>query len=201
MELIRKIKSRRDKKGILRSYALFWCDYCKQEVERPLSYIKCKSCGCNKKYDGIYNSNYKHGGNNTKLWMVWRGIKARCLNPKHKFYKDYGGRGITICPEWTDIDNGFINFRNWSLNNGYQEGLEINRKENDGNYSPENCNFITHKENCNNRRGKKINWQIANEIRIKYNSGYYTQQKISNEYKISQTLVSQIILNKIWYKG
>ena len=72
----------------------------------------------------------KHGESNTKLYMIWKGMRQRCFNSKCKDYKNYGGRGITICNEWLE----FIPFRDWSLNNEYTEGLQINRINNNGYY-------------------------------------------------------------------
>lgn len=87
--------------------------------------------------------NYKHGFFGTKLYNVWASIKTRCLNPKSQAYKNYGGRGITICPEWAE---SYIVFRDWALNNGYKDNLQIDRKNTNGNYEPTNCNFITIKK-------------------------------------------------------
>src|SRR3990167_3343039 len=101
---------------------------------------------------GEKNSNYKHGAFGTKLYWVWASIKQRILNPNCKKYKDYGGRGITICDEWLK----FIPFRDWALSNGYVEGLQINRILNNGNYESSNCDFIPAEENTRNRRGQKI---------------------------------------------
>ena len=69
----------------------------------------------------------------TKLYRLWESIKARCYNPKRKDYNNYGGRGITICKKWFCFDA----FKNWALENGYNPGLEIDRIDNDGIYSPE----------------------------------------------------------------
>ena len=142
---------------------------------------------------GKNNPNYKHGFRHTKLYAVWYNMKTRCFNKKVKQYKDYGGRGITICNEWLE----FIPFRDWSLFNGYQEGLEIDREDNDGNYEPSNCRWVTNKENLRNKR-TTINMQIANEIRILYNSGYYTRKELTEKYNISKQTISYIINNKQW---
>ena len=146
MELIRNLEMRMDKSGHWQSWAVFWCDFCKQEVEKRLSHGKRnKSCGCNK--NNLYK--IKHGETKTRLYTIWQGIKQRILNPKAINYKYYGGRGILICPEWA---NDYTKFRDWALSTGCQEGLQINRINNNGNYGPNNCNWITCKEQQKNRR-------------------------------------------------
>ena len=127
---------------------LFWCDFCKQEIKKKLSAGKRqKSCGCQRNLTGVNNSNYRHGDCAERIYDVWKGIKHRCLNFKAINYKDYGGRGITICNEWLE----FIPFRDWALNNGYADNLVIDRKNNDKGYYPENCHFVTIAENNRNR--------------------------------------------------
>src|SRR3972149_9937333 len=137
----------------------------------------------NNNQNSINNSQYKHGGNGTKLYTVWKAMKQRILNPKNKDYKDYGGRGITLCPEWA---NDYITFRNWALNNGYAEGLQINRIWNDGNYEPNNCNWITILENNRNQTKTKLSLMKANEIRELYKTGNCTQQELAEKYNVPQ---------------
>ena len=184
MQLVRKTRKEKNKNGNKIRYAIFKCLECLQEVERQMSNgLKAKSCG-----------NHQHGESNTKLYGVWRNMKNRILNPNHKQYKDYGGRGITICPEWT---NDYIVFRDWSLNNGYKEGLEIDRRDNDKDYSPENCRFVVRKENVRNKRNT-ITMKIVNEIRELWNTGNYTQKELVKIYKATSSSISKIINNKSW---
>src|SRR3989304_6870145 len=139
---------------------------------------------------------FKHGGKGTKLYQVWINMKQRCYNINDNHFTNYGGRGITICPEWA---NDYIVFRDWALNNGYLENLQINRIENEDNYEPSNCNCVTAKENARNRRGQKIkNIEIANEIRVLYNTGNYTQKELAIKYGVHQGNISLIINNTIW---
>lgn len=79
-------------------------------------------------------------------------MKNRCYNSENKHYKDYGGRGITVCDEWMDKKEGYANFQKWALENGWKESLSIDRIDVNGNYKPSNCRFVTLKENARNRR-------------------------------------------------
>lgn len=93
-----------------------------------------------------------HNKSNTKLYRVWNSMKQRCFNKNDKFYFCYGGRGITVCEEWI---NSFQSFYNWAINNGYQENLSIDRRNVNGNYSPENCRWVDMKTQQRNRRDRK----------------------------------------------
>lgn len=83
-----------------------------------------------------------------KLYEVWLTMKNRCENPNRPKYKDYGARGIVVCEEWHNAEN----FCKWALENGYEEGLQIDRIDNEGNYEPSNCRWVTPKDNSRNRR-------------------------------------------------
>lgn len=86
-----------------------------------------------------------------RLDNIYRGMKQRCCNPNHKHYRNYGGRGITICDEWMNSSKPFFK---WALANGYEAHLTLDRINNDGNYEPSNCRWITRREQCINRRTK-----------------------------------------------
>ncbi len=90
---------------------------------------------------------FRHGLMEHPLYGVWARMNNRCTNPNYKGYHCYGARGIRMCSEWND----FNVFYEWAIANGYSEGLEIDRRDNDGNYEPENCRFVTSKVNQNNR--------------------------------------------------
>ena len=94
-----------------------------------------------------------HGESHTRLYSVWRTMLQRCDSPSHIQYRLYGGRGITVCDEWRKFDH----FKEWALSNGYDTNAArgectIDRINNDGNYEPTNCRWVTMREQCKNKR-------------------------------------------------
>ena len=109
------------------------------------------SCGCQKK-KLISAAKTKHGMSKHPAFAVWRSMVARCTNPKHRAWKNYGGRGITVCPAWMETFEQF-----WEdMGPTYKPGLELDRKDNDKGYSPENCRWVTRRVNSQNKRGARI---------------------------------------------
>lgn len=109
-----------------------------------------KCCGCTRGKDNM--GNFKHGGKKERLYVVWSSMKQRCLNPNDPYYFRYGGRGISICDDWKD----YRKFREWAESSGYDKNnrdrsCTLDRVNNDGNYCPENCRWVTQKEQDNNR--------------------------------------------------
>ena len=85
-----------------------------------------------------------------RLYEIYHGIKKRCYNKNCDRYKDYGGRGVSMCDEW--LNDGVDSFIDWAFANGYADNLTIDRIDNDGNYEPSNCRWVTNRENCLNKR-------------------------------------------------
>ena len=100
------------------------------------------SCGCHR--DEIKK---KHGLWGTRLYIIWGNMVQRCTNSNNNNYPNYGGRGISICDEWR---NDFKSFYNWAIANGYSDNLQIDRINNDGDYEPGNCRWLTAINNLNN---------------------------------------------------
>lgn len=86
-----------------------------------------------------------------RLYNVWTTMLHRCENPNRERYKDYGGRGINVCAEWHDPNT----FMDWAESNGYEPGLQLDRIDNSGDYSPDNCRWSTPSENCRHTRRTK----------------------------------------------
>lgn len=103
-----------------------------------------RSCGC--LYRGL--NNRIHGDSKTLLYKTWKRMHGRCNNVNNKSYKNYGGRGIKVCPEWDDYQT----FKSWALTHGYQEGLSIERIDVNRGYAPDNCCWIPMNEQSKNRR-------------------------------------------------
>lgn len=124
------------------------CDCGNQKVVKGHKLLSgdYKSCGC-------MHYKYSHGQSNTRLYHIWRTMKARCADPNSHKYHSYGGRGITIRHKWL---NSFEAFYDWAMANGYREDLTIDRIENDGNYEPSNCRWASAKEQANNTRKNRL---------------------------------------------
>lgn len=88
-----------------------------------------------------------------KLQRIYSNMKTRCYNPNSNRYHCYGGRGIRVCDEWK---NSFQNFKEWAVNNGYADNLTLDRINNNGNYEPSNCRWVTNKQNTNNTRRNRL---------------------------------------------
>ena len=142
-----------------KSDVTYWncvCDCGKETVVSRPSLIqgRTRSCGCyhNKMCaERIAKIRTTHGMTNTRLYTVWVSMKARCLNTKNKRYEQYGGRGIKICEDW----KSFEPFRDWALENGYNDNLSIERIDVDGNYDPQNCKWIPMSDQAKNTRSNR----------------------------------------------
>ena len=106
-----------------------------------------QSCGCIHR-EQLIDRNSTHGLCGQRLYNIWGCMVQRCYNSKTPCYDRYGGRGVTIYDEWR---NNFQAFYDWAMTHGYKDGLTIDRIDNDEGYFPDNCRWITAKEQGNNR--------------------------------------------------
>ena len=127
-------------------------------------------------------------------YKTWMSIKERCYNPNIKNYHRYGGRGIIICDEWK---NNFQAFFLYIGKKPFPDAL-IDREDNDGNYEPGNCRWVTAAESAHNRSTNKVNWDIVREIRKRYKNEKITQRKLGILYNVGYTFIGKIVNNKTW---
>ncbi len=142
------------KERIIRQ-GLFKCS-CGKEFETRISSVvtgNTSSCGCLQRNVAKKTALQfrKHGQREHPLYTVWILLFQRCNNPKNKSYHNYGGRGIRVCERWNDIDL-FIQ----DMYSTYIKGYDLDRINNNGDYSPDNCRWVTRKKNCNNMRKNRI---------------------------------------------
>lgn len=147
----------KDEKG--RVYWKCRCDCGNTKVIRgnSLTSGKTKSCGCYKMENILKGKQIRSNLSMTRIGRIWYHMNERCHNEFDKGYKNYGMRGISVCEEWNrDNPNGLENFYNWSLENGYDKKLSIDRINVDGNYEPNNCRWTNnHVQSANKRQGRR----------------------------------------------
>lgn len=137
------------------------CD-CGNEIVKPKDGIdlrrgNVKSCGCIRKEWSKHGLSKSKDELTRKIYKTWSSMRERCLNENHKYYKNYGGRGIKICDEWLDIKEGAYRFYEWSIKNGASLELSIDRIHNDSDYKPSNCRWVDDGiQNANKRNVRLI---------------------------------------------
>lgn len=169
-----------------KNYKRYWLCKCECGNEKYISTSKLTtgntiSCGCYQKENIKNGLNYKHGLRKTRLYRIWVNMKTRCCNTNDNHFKDYGARGIKICDEWL---NDFMNFYNWSMENGYKDNLTIDRIDVNGNYEPSNCRWATILEQNRNRRVVKV---------ITFNGKSQTISQWSSELKLGKETIRERI--------
>jgi len=122
----------------------------------------------------------------TRIYSIYKGMKDRCRYKTNDNYERYGGRGIRVCEEWLA---DYMNFYNWAINNGYKEGLTLDRIDPNKNYEPDNCRWATYKEQANNTRRNNY---------ITYNNKTHTLTEWSEILGIKRSTLSNRIVTKKW---
>lgn len=142
------------------------------------SKAKCKG------YDVIRGISESEIYGDDRLRRIWESMHERCEYEKHPYYKHYGGRGICVCTEW----QSYLPFAKWAFSNGYANNLTIDRIDNGGDYNPQNCRWVSVKEQQNNKRTNRV---------IEYNGERLTVTQAAEKYGINTTTLKER-LNMGW---
>ena len=181
-------------------FALFECEHCKTEVVRQKhNGLRDLSCGCIR-YELSSKAITKHGDSNKKskyknLFGIWARMRDRCNRKTNEDYKYYGGKGIIVESIWDD----YLEFKKWSLLNGYEpnKNLQIDRKDGNKNYCPENCRWVSPTVNQRNRDCVILNTEKANEIRVLLTKDINISE-IANMYGVHPDTIKDIKKGKTW---
>ncbi len=176
------------------------CPICKKEITKQLGNINyansigCISCAMKELSRKSHINDI--GYSNTKLYRLWKQVKDRCNRAKNINYKHYGGRGIKVCNEWA---NDFMIFHDWSIANGYKEGLTLDRIDVNGNYEPTNCRWVSMKEQQNNRRNNVvIEGYTLSEIAQKENIDY---EVLHSRYKRNKNITYEELTKEVIHRN
>jgi len=149
---------------------------------------RSKSCGCLQ-----VESVTSHGLRKHLLYPVWGDMKDRCINKNDESYRHYGGRGILVCDEWLDNFQAFYDF---CMENGWRKGLQIDRIDNDGNYEPDNCRFVTSAVNNQNSSRTKLTEDDVLDIRNRAKTETHTQ--LAEEFGVCRSTITLTVNHKRW---
>lgn len=167
----------------------FWkckceCGVVKYISANSLASGMVNSCGCLRKEKAKLNK--KHGLWGHPLYWVHRSMLNRCYRTKDQSYKDYGARGIKVCNKWR---NSVKEFYEWCMRNGWIKGIDLDRRNNNGNYCPSNCRFVTRKVSMNNTR-------LSLNVTIKGKK--YTMDQLEKKYGIPASRIAHRIKYNNW---
>jgi len=199
MKLIKELEKRKSpnhKDHKVLRWGIFLCPVCKKKAEKDYhNGIRQKACGCTQTTHGEYINN--RSGN--RLVQTWHSMKNRCYGNDPNHCQWYKSKGIIVCEDWK---NDFVVFKNWALNNGYRDNLQIDRKNNSGNYCPENCQFLTPAENSRKRPNTKLTMKKARRIRLLFKRGTsLSQRDVAECYGVKRQAISKVLKNQRWVES
>lgn len=168
-------------------FAKIQCRSCEKVYEGYYSYFKKMKCSCKRIQIKKVSKEW------TRIRGIRNGMIKRCMNSSHKSYSNYGGNGIKVCKSWLDSSKKFYE---WSIKNGYNNKLTIDRIDNKKGYFPSNCRWVTYKENNRNRK-KSISVKIVKKIKRLLDKGL-TSRKVAEIVGTTVYRVRHIMCKECW---
>lgn len=191
--VIKRIEN--EKKGNTRWLCKCDCGNIKKALGWHLNAGHTKSCGClQKERASKAGKTHGHRSNRciSKTYNTWVHLHQRCNNPNNKDYKYYGGRGITICDRWSKFENFLADMGK------APRDLTLDRKNNYGNYEPDNCRWTTRIKQSRNSRQTKLNSIRVKNIKQCLKKGYLTQVTLGYIFGVSSSNINKIAIGKTW---
>lgn len=142
--------------------------------------------------NNVLHGHWRHGESESPEYKSWEMMIQRCTNPNYSAFRYYGHRGITICERWLD----FTNFLS-DMGKRPTSKHTLGRKDNDGNYEPNNCEWQTRAQQSQNSRRTKLTMVEAREIRMLYNRGY-THRELAKEFGVRHSTIGRITREEGW---
>lgn len=165
---------------------MYECPVCGSRVAKPAYNARkkprCSDC-----------RSIRHGLCDHPLHVTWNNMRMRCMNSRDRRYRNYGARGISVCPEW----DSFEAFFSWATRSGWERGLQIDRIDVNGNYCPENCRFVNNQENAQNTRRNKVARDGVIQIRLMASRGVHATE-IAARFGLSRRHVDDIVKRRSW---
>jgi len=179
-------------------YAIFECSECKSHFETRMETVRArKQEMCNSCASKLKRATIIHGKRKTSLNTIVNNMIQRCENPKASYYYAYGARGISVCDEWRNNRSAFFK---WAEENGYSEGLSIERTNVDLNYCPSNCIFIKKEEqalNTSRSIKNRFDKETLKMIQDEYNSTRVSMQILGKKYGLSRPSIAKILKSEL----
>jgi hypothetical protein len=138
-------------------------------------------------------ANKTHGMSGTRIYAVWHSMIGRCIYPGNASYPLYGGRGIKVCERWQKFENFYAD-----MGDIPGDGYDVDRIDSDDDYCPDNCRWLSHKENIRRRDSSKLDMKKAKAIRERYAKGGVTQKALAERYGVTRSNISLVVNNKRW---
>lgn len=188
---VTRLSAERTKAGQPKWECLCSCGATRLVIQGDLKSGHTTSCGCSRKTHNMASRVNGH----SRIYRIWKAMRARCSKENNTYFHVYGGRGISVCPQWR---YSFEAFFAWAASVGYKDDLTLDRIDNDGNYAPENCRWVTIQVNAQNAGRTKLNAVAVKAIRVAKAAGIMTQKEMAKFFGVDPSTISNAIRGVNW---